>query len=72
MAAAVAEVDGDDLKLVDVLEVLADRGLGVAGVVLAHDEVAGCAVYDALCEVLVQVLEAVRPTDVNLDRSTVS
>lgn len=59
VAVALVEIDANHLEVVNVLEVPADRGLGVADVALAHDEVAGGAICDALGKVLVQGQEAV-------------
>lgn len=66
-ARAAVEGDGNDLEAVNVVEIAADGGFGVAGVAVAQNEVAGCAVCDAFGEVVVENLEAIRPADIDLE-----
>jgi hypothetical protein len=67
VAHAAAEFNGHDFEAVNVVEIFADGRLCVSGTAVAQNEIASCAVCNALGEVLVEMLEAVRSADVNLE-----
>lgn len=58
MAIPASKFDFDNLEVVNVLKILAERGFCVAGAAFAEDHVASCALADSVDVVAGEALEA--------------